>query len=361
MTTREIVDKIMPSFTEWFEKIGYKDTEKFRAEDNTKRDRLEILFNEISLPYDRPERMTAKDIIDQTALFQKIVKEKGDKLCALRVVPNDPKLPKFRQRGLTLNEYINGWFKELKINPNDYKIEVVPHPTTNDYSITFIIGDNGIFGEIIAGGHWQLTQGILDNELITFFFDFFNLKLSKQNLEIEKYLKEMVGQLLVPRDKQNILKEKVQAEFTREGFLKGYFEYSIWSPTEKYFIDYNRIIPDIINTTNPSIGEQIGQLTGMCASPGKVTGRAKIVLDPLNTEFNDGEILVTTMTMIDFAPIMKKAGGIITEQGSLLSHAAIVSRELKKPCIINVKNATKLISDGELIQIDADCGLIKKL
>jgi len=361
MTTREIIDKIMPSFTEWFEKIGHKDTEKFREEDNAKRDRLEILFNEVKLPYDRPERMTARDIVDQTSLFQKIVREKGDKLCALRVVPNNPKLPKFRQRGLTLNEYLNGWFKELKIDPNNYKIEVVPHPIKNDYSITFIVNDHGIFGEIITGGHWQLTQGLLEDELITFSSNFSDIKISKKNKEIEAYLKEMIKYLLIPQAKQEILNKKMKAEFTKMGYLKGYFEYSIWSPTEKYFIDYNRIIPDMIKITIPSINSHAGQLTGMCGSPGKAVGNVKVVFEPNKSDFETGDILVCTMTMIDYAPLMQKAVAIITEQGSLLSHAAIISRELGKPCIIGVKDATKLLTNGDLIEIDATEGVIKKI
>lgn len=361
MTTREIIDKIMPSFTEWFEKIGHKDTEMMREEDNTKRDRLEILFNEVEIPYDRPEKMTAEDVTKNTPLFQKIMIEKGNQLCALRVMPNDPKLPKFRQRGRTLNEYINGWFKELKINPKDYRIDVVPHPIKNDYSVTFIINDSGVFGEIIRGGHWQLTQGILENQLITFYFDFLNYTISHENNEIERYLKEMMNYLLIPPDKQISLTKKIQAKFTKEGYLKGYFEYSIWSPTEKYFIDYNRIIPSMIESTPLLTKDPRNQLGGICASPGKTSGKAKIILDPLKEKIADDEILVTTMTTIDFVPLMKRAGGIITEQGSLLSHAAIVSRELRRPCIIGVKDATKIIKDGDLIEMDADKGMIEKI
>ena len=104
----------MPSFTEWFSKISYQDTEKFRLEDNTKRDRLEILYQIAGLSYDRPERLSVRDIVDNTPTFQDVVRRKGDQLCALRLVPTKPELPKLRQRGLTLNEYLSGWFRELK-------------------------------------------------------------------------------------------------------------------------------------------------------------------------------------------------------------------------------------------------------
>jgi len=356
----EIKNNKFPSFTEWFEKINYKHTKKFREEDNTKRDRLEILFQEIGLPYDRPERMTARDIVDNTELFQDIIKRKGTELCALRVVPTDPELPKYRQRGLTLNEYINGWFTELDIEPNKYKIEVVPHTATTLYSVTFIINDAGIFGEIIAGGHWQLTQGILENDLITFDYDFTNLKISNNNKEIKNYLQEMFGLLKIAPEKQEVLRNKIQAEFTKSGYIKGYFEYSIWSPENKYFIDYNRLLPSIIPQIDIRLEKNDAELSGSSASPGIVQGMVKIILNPQIEVVEVGEILVCPMTTVDYLPLMKKAGGIITEQGSLLSHAAIISRELGKPCIIGVKNATSLLKNGEIIEVDAEHGIIRK-
>lgn len=64
------------------------------------------------------------------------------------------------------------------------------------------------------------------------------------------------------------------------------------------------------------------------------------------------------MTTIDYLPLMQKAAGIITEQGNILSHAAIISRELKKPCLVGVKNAMKLLKDGQEIELDANNGFV---
>jgi len=361
MSIQQITNNKFPSFTEWFEMAGYKDSGKFREEDNTKRDRLEILFQEINLPYDRPERMTTRDIIDNTKLFQNIVKRKGSELCALRLVPTDPELPKYRQRGLTLNEYLNGWFKELDIDYDKYKVEVVPHIEKTLYSVTFIINDSGIFGEIITGGHWQLTQGILENDIITFTYNFNNLQTSEKNEEVQKYLTEMIGLLKIVSEKQEILKNKIKAEFTKQGFLRGYFEYSIWSQDKKYFIDYNRLLPNIIPQINMKLKNNDHELAGLCASPGIVTGNIKIVLDPTQADIKEGDILVCPMTTVDYLPLMKKCGGIITVQGSLLSHAAIISRELKKPCLIDVKDALQKLKNGDTIEMDADSRIIKIL
>ncbi|EKD42921.1 MAG: hypothetical protein ACD_72C00532G0001 [uncultured bacterium] len=64
------------------------------------------------------------------------------------------------------------------------------------------------------------------------------------------------------------------------------------------------------------------------------------------------------MTMIDYVPLMKKAAGIITAQGSILSHAAIVARELGKPCLVGVKNILTEIKDGQNITLDANNGRV---
>jgi pyruvate,water dikinase len=67
------------------------------------------------------------------------------------------------------------------------------------------------------------------------------------------------------------------------------------------------------------------------------------------------------MTTPDFVPAMKKAVAFITDEGGITSHAAIVARELKKPCIIGAKIATRALKDGDLIEVDANRGVVKIL
>ncbi len=365
MKISEILDNKMPSFTEWFDEFDYKDKEKFREEDNTKRDRLEILFQEIGLPYDRPERMLTTDIVNQTPLFKKIMAEKAKLPCALRLVPFSPELPKLRQRGKTLEEYITNWFPTLTIDPNKYKVEVVPHSDETEFSITAIINDRGIFGEITPGGHWQLTQGFFEDRPTTFYFDFQTLKLSKENPEVEKIIQEMFKKLIIPENKREILQEKIQAEFTPTGYLKGYFEYALWPNNFGHFVDYNRLLPKMLmDLPIPNFNiKNNNELSGVCASPGEVTGTIKIILNPIEEtiQFENNDILVCLMTTIDYVPLMKKASAIITEQGNILSHAAIVCREMKKPCLVGVKNALNKLKNNEKIEVNATHGIIKKL
>lgn len=104
------------------------------------------------------------------------------------------------------------------------------------------------------------------------------------------------------------------------------------------------------------------ELSGMVASKGKAIGRVKIILkihDMIN--FDIGDILVSSMTRPEMTLIIKQASAIITDEGGITSHAAIVARELGIPCIIGTKNATKILKDGDLVEVDAEKGLIKKM
>jgi len=101
------------------------------------------------------------------------------------------------------------------------------------------------------------------------------------------------------------------------------------------------------------------QLSGQTAYKGKVSGRVRIILDPTKAyDFNEGEILVTGMTRPEYLSIVEKSAGFITDAGGILSHAAITARELKKPCVIGTEVATKILKDGDLVEIDADNAVI---
>ncbi len=102
-------------------------------------------------------------------------------------------------------------------------------------------------------------------------------------------------------------------------------------------------------------------IKGQVGSPGKIKGIVKIVMN-LNKEsekFKDGDVLVTGMTRPEFIPIMKKAVAVVTDEGGITCHAAIVSRELGTPCVIGTKVATQVLNDGDLIEVDANKGIVK--
>lgn len=100
-------------------------------------------------------------------------------------------------------------------------------------------------------------------------------------------------------------------------------------------------------------------LKGIPASAGVVNGRVKIIMDPSDcSKMKEGDILVTEMTNPLFVPAIQKAKAIVTNVGGLLSHAAIVSRELGIPCVVGTKKATKILKDGQNIKVDGKKGII---
>ncbi len=101
-------------------------------------------------------------------------------------------------------------------------------------------------------------------------------------------------------------------------------------------------------------------LEGLSASPGVAIGKVKIVLTPKEAakKLKKGDILVTKMTSPDWVPFMKIAGGIITSEGGITAHAAIVSRELGIPCIVGANQALKVLRDDMLITLDSRKGLV---
>ena len=106
----------------------------------------------------------------------------------------------------------------------------------------------------------------------------------------------------------------------------------------------------------------LNELKGMIAHPGKVTGKVRLIITEHQVEnLKQGEILVSSMTNPDMVTAMKKAGAIVTDEGGITCHAAIVARELGKPCIIGTKVATKVFKGGDMVEVDATVGTVKKL
>ncbi|MGB9937533.1 MAG: phosphoenolpyruvate synthase [Methanobacterium sp.] len=100
---------------------------------------------------------------------------------------------------------------------------------------------------------------------------------------------------------------------------------------------------------------------GLGASPGMGSGAVKIIKD--NDELDkihEGDILVTVMTTPDMVPAMKRADGIITDEGGVTCHAAIVSRELGIPCVVGTGDATKILEENEIVTLDGNKGTVYK-
>ncbi len=108
--------------------------------------------------------------------------------------------------------------------------------------------------------------------------------------------------------------------------------------------------------------ENKNEIKGMSAYGGVVRGNVRIVFDPSGANnFQKGDILVAGMTRPEYLNLMEQSSAFVTDAGGLLSHAAIVAREMKKPCIVGTNSATKVLKNGDWVEVDADRGIVRIL
>ncbi len=106
----------------------------------------------------------------------------------------------------------------------------------------------------------------------------------------------------------------------------------------------------------------VESVSGMPASPGMAVGKAKIIITrEQQKKMRKGDILISTMTTPRLMPAVRKAAAIITDEGGMTAHAAIVARELKIPCIVGTKIATGVFRDGDLVELDAHTGTARRI
>lgn len=355
------------SLSEWFENAKHKNSVALKVEDNEKRDRLLELEKVLGLPFDKPIQFPAIDLVNQPSAFVEFLTKSGENLCALRLIPLDLSLPKLRMRGMKVKDVLKTWLPTQKIDYTKYKADFIPHTENQLWSTIFIVNKNGVFGEITKGGHHQLTQGFYDQgEPIVFAFDFKKWQFSQNNPKAQKAIKEMVAKIKVTNPKKRqLLKDKLNSAFSFD-YLNGYFEAILTKEFGLWFVDYNRILGKHYANFSLDIKKSTqinAEVRGLVASSGRAQGKAKVVnVDNLkDTKICENEILICKMTTPDFLPLMQKATAIVTDFGGILSHAAIIARELGKPCLTNTKTATQTFHNGDILEIDAEIGVIRKI
>ena len=172
--------------------------------------------------------------------------------------------------------------------------------------------------------------------------------------DIKDYTFEEIQQLLLDNKKadKNLLKKRGKfAAYVMKHKNKGKVE-------AKWF--YGKQAEVILKKTSYTLSEEIkGQVAS--APVKKISGKVQVILDVSKQKFKEGNILVTTMTRPEFVPLMRKAKAIITDEGGITCHAAIVSRELGIPCIIGTKIATKILKNKDLVEVNTDKGVVRKI
>jgi phosphohistidine swiveling domain-containing protein len=115
--------------------------------------------------------------------------------------------------------------------------------------------------------------------------------------------------------------------------------------------------PTAIPDADDSLDDVV--LTGIAAGSGVVEGPVRVVHDPAVVEIEPGEILVAATTDPSWASIMFVSSALVVDIGSVLSHAAVVARELGLPCVVNTRNGTRMLRDGDLVRVDGSAGTVQ--
>jgi phosphohistidine swiveling domain-containing protein len=139
----------------------------------------------------------------------------------------------------------------------------------------------------------------------------------------------------------------------------------VWKPNKKnhaFFVGKQALKKEKQFFLPETVAQEIIELSGNIANQGRVKAKAFVTMNPADADkMEEGEILVTSMTSPDFIAAMKKASAIVTNEGGITCHAAIVSRELGIPCIVGTGKATKSIKTGDYLEVDANHGFVRKL
>ncbi len=137
----------------------------------------------------------------------------------------------------------------------------------------------------------------------------------------------------------------------------------VYLPSEQKVFVSEQAEKFVASILPPLVSTDIKELRGESAFVGQtIRGNVKVVLTlhDLN-KLRHGDVLISPATSPAMVPAMKIASAIVTDQGGLTCHAAIVSRELRKPCVIGTKIATKVLKDDDVVEVDTVNGIVKKL
>ncbi len=180
----------------------------------------------------------------------------------------------------------------------------------------------------------------------------FEKSLKKIFPKIGDYVKQLTIKEIITRKVPNVAELKKR----KDHYL--YYDHEVFLGK-----DLKQIEKELnVELESSDIDENVEELKGKVASKGKVKGKVRVVMtkDSLG-KVGEGDILVTSMTNPDFLPAMKKAAAFVTDEGGATCHAAIIAREMNKPCIIGTKIATKILKDGMEVEVDANEGVVRIL
>ncbi len=192
--------------------------------------------------------------------------------------------------------------------------------------------------------------------------------------KLEEFLKNLAIEIKI-KDFEDLyyLEIKEFEKVLRDGFITNELKKRIYRrkkgfayisfPNKIKIIEDHKILKELEDYFKEDLSTNV--LKGTVGFRGKnkiIKGKARIVKDPrTKIKIEQNTILIVLQTTPDFVPIIKNFSGIIADEGGITSHAAIISREFKIPCIIGTQVATKVLKDGDLVEMDTEKGIVKIL
>ncbi len=357
--------------TEWLQglraanpKVSPDDIQDLIDQDLNKWPRLHTLRDVLGLPIDEHTHFSADDILNQTKKFKDFFAAAKSDRFSIKAEPKDEHaktLHRVRKHGVSQQECIE-FTRSLTPSPQMYKLSIWENHRA-EYSGIFLITDTSVYVEWKRGEPSALTQGTSD---------------PKNALHAEQVdLKAFPASSALNADQRIIYAavrfldakgRKLPFSVNDAGFVKGYFEFIFYTGGVGYrFIDFttsrlmNNLAQKLETSTRPTSSPD-AILKGLGASQGIAHGRAVVVKSSDDfPKVRQGDVLIAHITTPEFLPIFGKVAAIITDFGGLTSHPAIMARELKIPCVVNTKDATSILHDGDTVEVDGTGGSVRKL
>ena len=181
-----------------------------------------------------------------------------------------------------------------------------------------------------------------------------------------RFSRTAVRYMLPPEVKTALLSKPnaLPADFTNERFEAREFNCIYHVAGKKRTLYEGADVERVLEREGFSARKDVGvvEVKGLCACAGTAIGPAKIITSAAElSKLENGDVLVTYQTTPDFVRAMKRASAIVTNEGGITCHAAIVSRELGIPCVIGTRIATQVFKDGDVLQVKASHGVVRKV
>jgi phosphohistidine swiveling domain-containing protein len=239
-----------------------------------------------------------------------------------------------------------------------------------DYYARLDERQNALFDELGVDSHYRALFRVAQD--CAFMIDFKKEFFTKSHFLLQRLLDEIARRLrfsrtavrymLPPEVKTALLSENLPKDFTNERFEAREFNCIYYVAGKRRTLYEGAEVERVLEREGFSVRKDVGvvEVKGLCACAGTAVGPAKIVTSASElAKLEAGDVLVAYQTTPDFVRAMKRASAIVTNEGGISSHAAIVSREIGVPCVLATRIATKLFKDGDVVEVDAMKGIVK--